>query len=145
MLKVTQNYKLMTLLSSGEAVKVESLREALNINYYSVSVYIHELKKFGAEIESVREGKKVIAYKLLNYEKIKNKISQYRSNNSQVEKKTENKVSKKEAKTNTVPNADGSFPTIDPDNELAQVSENEMNDIKDSLGLGEDLNMDVSF
>jgi biotin operon repressor len=119
--KVTQNYKLWTLLQSGESVTVATIQESLGIGQYSVPVYIHELKRiYKADIESVRDGRKVVGYKLLN----KIKVPEYRTNNAQYV-----------AKVKEEPVADGAVPLLDADNELTQIGEDEMNDIRDSLGI----------
>lgn len=127
--KLTQNYKLFALLSPGNPVSVDAIKDDLGINYYSVAVYIHELKRlFHAEIDSVRDGRKVVAYKLNNADKIAKKIKPYRSNNAQYVKPT-----KKAA-----PVSDGAIPTLDPETDkLTTVSDNEMADIKESLGLSD--------
>ena len=125
-LKVTQNYKLATLLQSGEVVTVEKIIETLGISKVSVAVYIFDLrKKFKADIENIKEGNKVIAYKLKN----KINVPQYRSNNNQVEPKakTETKV---ETKTN-----DGSIPILDK--EAGTLDDRSMADLHDQLGLNE--------
>jgi hypothetical protein len=71
-MKQTQTYRLYQILKSGEPVKIEVLASTLNIKTQSVPVYIHELKRvFKANIRSVREGKRVGSYQLLNADKIK--------------------------------------------------------------------------
>lgn len=118
---------------SGNAVTINEIKDHLKINQYSVPVYIHELKRaYGAEIESIREGRKVVAYKLNNANKLKSKVKMYRTNNAQfikpVVKKVEEVFSDKKVET-------GEIPVIDSDNELVHISDSEMADVKSSLGL----------
>jgi len=121
--KVIQSYKLWTLLSSGEAVEVQKIAETLGIKYYSVPVYIHELKKlYKADVQSVRSGRKVTAYKLVNSEKVK--VPMYRSNNAQYV-----------AKTTTVSLDNGAVPVLDKDNDLVVMDDKTLTDVKESLGL----------
>jgi len=125
-LKVTQNYKLATLLQSGEVVTVEKIIETLGISKVSVAVYIFDLrKKFKADIENVKEGNKVIAYRLKN----KINVPQYRTNNNQVEPK----VKVENVKSETP--ADGSIPILDKD--AGALDDRSMADLHDQLGLNE--------
>ena len=118
-MKVTQNYRLATLLQSGSVVSKDEIVKTLGVDQYSVPVYIHELKRlYKAEIKSVRNGRKVIGYQLTN----KIKVPQYRSNNAQVEKVIKPVV------------VDGALPVLDPGTTV--FDEREMLDVKDSLGLG---------
>jgi biotin operon repressor len=127
-LKVTQNYKLATLLQSGEVVSVEKIIETLEISKVSVAVYIFDLrKKFKADIENVKDGTKVIAYRLKN----KIDVPQYRTNNSQVEKKP---VVKDEVKV-VESTVDGSVPILDK--EAGALDDRSMADLHDQLGLNE--------
>jgi biotin operon repressor len=126
-IKVTQNYKLATLLQSGELVTVETITETLGISKVSVAVYIFDLrKKFKADIENIKEGTKVIAYRLRN----KINVPQYRTNNNQVEKKP---VVKEDVKTEAV--VDGSVPILDK--EAGTLDDRSMADLHDQLGLNE--------
>jgi len=131
-LKVTQNYKLATLLQSGELVTVEKITETLGISKVSVAVYIFDLrKKFKADIENVKEGNKVIAYRLQN----KINVPQYRTNNNQVEPKAKVDVPKVDVpKVDGAP-VDGSVPILDKD--AGALDERSMADLHDQLGLNE--------
>lgn len=72
MAKMTQTHRLYQILKNGEPVQVQKIADELKINYYSVAVYICELKAaFKADIKSVKNGRKVVAYQLLNADKIK--------------------------------------------------------------------------
>jgi len=124
-IKLTQNFRLFTLLQSGEVVSKETIKSTLGISENSVPVYIFELRdKFNADVESVREGRKVVAYKLKN----KIKVPQHRSNNAQYEKPV----------TDTKPVQDGSVAILDSENEPQSISDREMADLRDQLAIDHD-------
>jgi biotin operon repressor len=131
MAKSTQNFRLHEIMKSGEVISKEKIAKVLGVKLISVPVYIHELKsQFKAKIESVREGRKVIGYKLVLDSKALN-IPQYRKNSIEVQKKLV-------SANNTVAlvTTDGSIPVIDKDAEITQVTEREVDDIRMSLGVG---------
>lgn len=125
MSKLTQNYRLFTLMQSGEVITKEKIQETLGVSMNSVPVYIHELKRlYKAEIEVVRDGRKVTGYKLAN----KIKVPQFRSNNAQAPEKPATPAAKAPAAGADLDDRAG----IETD----MIGESEMSDIKDSLGLG---------
>jgi len=123
MAKQTQSFRLFQLLKSGEPVKTQVLSETLKIHIFSVPVYIHELKnQFKAEIKSIREGRKVVAYQLTNAEKVK--VPEFRKNSyGEVPK----------AKTSVVQSIAEELESAN----TGVVGEREFADIKSSLGLGD--------
>jgi len=75
----TQTFRLYQLMKDGQPHEVQKIADYLKIRYYSVSVYIHEMKTaFKAEIKQVRDGRKVTGYQLLNASKIK--VPEFRKN-----------------------------------------------------------------
>lgn len=126
MSKLTQNYRLYTLMQSGEVITKEKIQETLGVGLNSVPVYIHELKRlYKADIEVVRDGRKVTGYKLTN----KIKVPQFRTNNAQAPDKPVVAAAK-------TPAATGNWDDQVLDPEAGEIGESEMSDIKDSLGLG---------
>lgn len=126
MSKLTQNYRLATLMETGAVVTKEQIRDTLGVDMNSVPVYIHELKRlFKADIEAIREGRKVVAYKLTN----KIKVPQFRANNAQFVKTSTSSTS---PQGNEVAK-DGSVPLLDQEDE--SLSDEHLADLKDSLGL----------
>jgi hypothetical protein len=72
MSKQIQAFKLYQLLRSDLQIPTERIATELGVNVKSVPVYINKLKEqFKANIESIRKGKKVIAYKILNADQIR--------------------------------------------------------------------------
>lgn len=101
----------------------EDLGIAMGIAPVSVPVYIFELKKqFKCEIESIRNGKTVVAYKITNSEKAK--VPEFRRGSSQPAPK---KVAPKVA-------ADGSV-VEDTDHDITAVGDREMADVRSALGI----------
>lgn len=127
MSKVTQNYRLYQLLKAGKApscVRKEVIAKELGVSIVSVPVYIHELKRlFKADIESVRDGREVVAYSLKN----DLNVPQFRRGSV---KPAGEKGATKPAKDATAPVADAEG------TDITQVGEREMADIRTSLGIG---------
>jgi len=58
---------LFTMMQSGKPVDVESMIKTLNVKQGSIMCLISALRNdFGAEVETVRDGRKVLSYQLLN-------------------------------------------------------------------------------
>jgi hypothetical protein len=128
----TQSYILFQLMKAGNVISKETISKELGIVLMSVPVYIHELKKqFKAEVISVRDGRKVIGYKLVS----KNiTVPQHRKNSILVDKPE--KVKKSKSSKNTIMvSEDGELPVLDKDAEITQIGEREFADIADSLGV----------
>lgn len=125
MAKQTQYHKLFMLLKGAPSgLSKEDLGKAMGIAPVSVPVYIFELKKqFKCDIESVRQGKTVVAYKIVNGDKAK--VPEFRRGSSQP-------VAKKPAKTAPV----GEATALDAEGDITQVGDREMADIRSSLGIG---------
>jgi hypothetical protein len=126
MAKQTQYHKLFMLLKGApNGMSKEDLGKAMGIAPVSVPVYIFELKKqFKCEIESIRNGKAVVAYKITNGDKAK--VPEFRRGSSQPAPK---KVAPKLA-------ADGTVLEGDPEHDITQVGDREMADIRSALGIG---------
>lgn len=120
--KVTQKFKLWTLLSSGNVVSPADISKTLGIKEKAVPVYVHKLKKkFKATIEVSREGKTVVGYKLVN----KIKVPEYRRNNAQIDKVANDAAKAKMApvkKVTTASALDTDSPVSLGDKELADVA-----------------------
>lgn len=63
---------LFNMLKSGKPVRVEDMVSTLNVKVGSVMCLICTLRNdLGAEIETERDGRKVLTYQLMNADKIK--------------------------------------------------------------------------
>lgn len=74
MSKSTKYFELFSALKAGgdKGVSPDSLQKATGFNQGALAVYIHALRhKFGAVIESVRNGRTVVAYRLTNPDEVK--------------------------------------------------------------------------
>jgi len=63
---------LFSLMESGKPVAVENMLKTLDVKQGSIMCLISALRNdFGAEIETVRDGRKVLSYQLMNADKVK--------------------------------------------------------------------------
>ena len=63
---------LFSLMESGKPVQVESMLKTLSVKQGSIMCLISALRNdFGAEIETVRDGRKVLSYQLMNADSVK--------------------------------------------------------------------------
>jgi len=125
---------LFTLMKSGEPVSVESMIKTLDVKQGSIMCLISALRNdFGAEVETVRDGRKVLSYQLLNADKVKiptklAKVAKAPKAAKVAVTKTKTTVSRKAAAaTDEIPTLD--VQEIDSDAELASL--------KAELGLSE--------
>lgn len=121
--KVTQKYRLWTLLSQGNVVSPAEIAKALGIKEKAVPVYVHKLKKrFKAEIEITKEGKSVTGYKLVN----KIKVPEYRRNNAQYDGPKKKDAAKKTTTASALDTESATSPVM---------GEKELADVGVSIGL----------
>ena len=124
---------LFTLMKSGKPVPVETMIKTLDVKQGSIMCLISALRNdFGGEIETVRDGRKVLSYQLTNADKVKipTKVAKTKAPKAArvAVTKTKTTVSRKAAATTTdVPTLD--VEEIDSDAELASL--------KAELGLGD--------
>ena len=118
MAKSTQNFRLLQLLKASETVSKETVAKELGVALASVPVYIHGLKKtFKAEISTVKDGREVIAYKLVNKDIV---VPEFRKNTAgvaPVAKKATN-VAKKATKAQVINPETGEVTIPDKDLDL---------------------------
>lgn len=118
-----KNYRLFSIFkAAGDAgISPEDLARELDVKLESLAVYIHALRKCGAELDTRREGRKIVNYRLINPDTVEANVSPNR-------KPRTNKLTttKKPAK---VEDEDDSF---DPD---SSYSESELRDLMNQLGI----------
>ena len=129
--KMTQNYKLHQLLkASSGVVSKECVAKELGVALASVPVYIHEFKKIHkADVTSVRNGRNVIGYTLVTKGL---KVPEFRKNAASVTPKKPVKAKHKPVEA-TSDAGNGSVPVLDSD--AVALSDREVNDIKNALGV----------
>lgn len=125
---------LFTMMQSGKPVDVESMLKTLNVKQGSIMCLISALRNdFGAEIETVRDGRKVLSYQLLNADKVKIPTKVAKVAKPKAAKvavlKTKATVSRKATKV-----ADADIPTLD----VQEIdSDAELASLKAELGLAD--------
>ena len=135
MSKGTQGFILYNLMKAAgdKGVTKAEIAKALGVREGSIGIYLFGLRKFcNAEFETVKQGRKVVSYKLINADKIN--VPSARRGSKTVTKPA--KVAKV-TKTAAVKPAKVEQDHIAPDADLhvSQFSDREFNDIKSSLGL----------
>jgi len=118
---------LYTLMQDGSKVPVERMIKTLNVKQGSIMCLISALRNdFGAEIETERDGRKVLSYQLTNADKVKIPTKAAKVTKAKAPKvarvavtKTKTTVSRKAAATSDIPTLD--VQEIDSDAELASL------------------------
>ena len=120
---------LYTLMQSGKPVSVDIMIKTLVVKQGSIMCLISALRNdFGAEIETVRDGRKVLSYQLMNADKVKipTKIKATKAPKVAITK-TKTAVSRKAVAVTD------EIPTLD----VEEVSDAELDSLKAELGLTE--------
>lgn len=142
----TKYFDLFSALKAGgdKGVSPAALQKALDFSTSALAVYIHALRhKFGAQVESVRNGRTVTAYRLTNIAEMEKVILPTRKPRT-VKATKAAKAVKAVKKTAAVRTArvvkttrvdDGSIPVLDADLDIAEIGSNELDDIRHSLGI----------
>lgn len=120
--KPTQAFKMFELMKAGEEITTSTIASKLDISISSVPVYIHEMKRqFKADIKSIRDGRRVTAYQLINAAKVK--VPEFRKNAlGEIPTKVKPKI---------ITNLAEELESVNN----GTVSEREFADIRSSLGL----------
>lgn len=118
---------LFTMMKDGSKVPVEKMLKTLNVKQGSVMCLISALRNdFGAEIETERDGRKVLSYQLTNADKVKIPTKTAKVKAKPAAKVAVVKTKATVAKKSKAVVDDGSIPTleieeIDNDAELASL------------------------
>ena len=138
MSKSTQGYTLFNMLKAAgdKGVTKAEVAEKLGVKEGSVPIYFFGLRKFfKVEVESIKNGRAIVAYKLVNPDVVE--VPQFRKDSKNYNKKKTSTSSVKAINkiTKSVVSDDGEVPTLDKDLDLSGISDREFNDIKAHLGL----------
>ena len=130
--KIIQAYE---MLKDGKPVKFDTYVKQLACKPVSAMVLICCLRRdFGADIETIRDGRKVVAYQLNNAAAVAPKMVG-KTKTAKAPKAA--KVAVLKTKTTIKPKAavvqDGSIPTLD----VEEVSDAELDSLKAELGLAD--------
>jgi hypothetical protein len=137
MAKNTQAFILFNMLKAAgsKGVTRDQVATALQVKETSVPVYFFGMKKlYNADIETVKNGRQVVAYKLLNPDQVTNVPQTRGAGKIKVVAKKPLVKAAKVVKTNVVDDS-GEIPTLDSDLRIAEITDREFGDIKSSLGL----------
>jgi hypothetical protein len=116
---------LYTLMKDGKPVPVEKMIKTLDVKQGSIMCLISALRNdFGGEVETVRDGRKVLSYQLTNADKVKiptkaTKVAKAPKVARVAVTKTKTTVSRKAAATTDAPTLE--VEEIDSDAELASL------------------------
>lgn len=145
MAKSTKYFDLFSALRAGgdKGVSPEALQKATGFTSGALAVYIHALRtKFGAQIESVRNGRTVTAYRLTNADSVTITAARKKRTVTAKAKPAKAKAKAKVAVARVVKTAkapvareDGSIPVLDADLDIAEIGSSELDDIRHSLGI----------
>jgi hypothetical protein len=137
--------EVVEMLKDGKPLDFNTYVAKLNCKPITAMVYVSDLRKmFGADIETIRDGRKVVSYKLLNADellatidkKLKSKpIKTVAAKVAKPVKAKSIKTAVAKAKVATKPKADEfDVPTLDADMEITEISDREFADLRDQLG-----------
>lgn len=141
----TKYFDLFSALRAGgdKGVSPAALQQATGFNQGALAVYIHALRhQFGAEIDSVRNGRTVTAYRLTNADKLVSVILPTRKARTVKAKavtvptqsrKGSTLRTAKVVKTVKAPAAEGIVDVSDL--EISEYTDNDLADIRQSLGI----------
>ena len=152
---MTKYYRLFSLLkkAGSKGVSPEVCAKELSFKVGSIAPYMNSLRtKFGAKIEVTKDGRAIKTYHLTNVDETEKRITPNRRNATTTVAKVaakkpakKNVVVAKVAKTTKVktsvkksesPREDEfDVPTLDADLDITEISDREMADIRDQLGL----------
>lgn len=124
---------LFTLMKDGSKVPVEKMIKTLGVKQGSIMCLISALRNdFGGDIETERDGRKVLSYQLKNADavKITSKTKAPKVAKPKAVKTPKVAVTKVKSTVKT-----SAVPTIDADFDVSEVSDSELADLKNQLGL----------
>jgi len=128
---------LFTMMADGKPVAVENMLKTLDVKQGSIMCLISALRNdFGAEIETVRDGRKVLTYQLLNADKVKIPTKVAKVAKAAKPKATKVAVSRTKATVSRKATAvaDADIPTLD----VQEIdSDAELASLKAELGLAD--------
>lgn len=134
--KMIEVYEMM---KDGKPMKFDNLVKRLGCKPVTAMVLVCALRRdCNAEIETIRDGRKVESYQLTNAAAIASKMVSTKSTKTKtkavktpkVVAKTKSVVSRKVVKDNEF-----DVPTLDADLEVSEVSDAELADLRNQLGL----------
>lgn len=127
-------------LKSGKSVNFDKMVSDLGVKPVTAMVFICALRKdFGADIETERDGRRVISYRLNNASDIAPKMVLKSTAKASKPKAAKSKVVVSKTKTIVSRKSSrdtGEVPTVDSDYDISEVTDAELADLKEQLGIG---------
>ena len=156
--KVTKRIlEVVEMLKGGQPLNFETYVKQLGCKAITAMVYISELRvEYGADIETIRDGRKVTSYRLLNQDYLDKFIARLLTFQSvrqpkaapapKVPKVKINKLEAARAKVvavraaapktvKVIKDTDFDVPVLDADMDICEISDREFDDLRDQLGL----------
>ena len=155
--KVTKRIlEVVEMLKGGQPLNFETYVKRLGCKAITAMVYISELRvEYGADIETIRDGRKVPSYRLLNQDHLDKFIAKLLTFQSvrqpkpapapKVPKVKINKLEAARAKVvavratavtkKVIKDTDFDVPVLDADMDICEISDREFADLRDQLGL----------
>lgn len=155
--KVTKRIlEVVEMLKGGQPLNFETYVKQLGCKAITAMVYISELRvEYGADIETIRDGRKVTSYRLLNQDYLDKFIARLLTFQSvrqpkaapapKVPKVKINKLEAARAKVvavratavtkKVIKDTDFDVPVLDADMDICEISDREFADLRDQLGL----------
>jgi hypothetical protein len=133
--RVVEVYEMM---KDGKSVNFDAMVKRLGCKAGTAMVLICALRRsFGADIETERDGRKVISYRLTNASDIASRMVLTKSTKAKAPKVASVKVAKTKSTVSRKSSLeDGEVPTVESDYDISEVSDAELADLKLQLGLG---------
>lgn len=125
-------FNVFEMLKSGKSVNFDNMVSTLGVKPVTAMVCICALRKdFGADIETERDGRKVVSYKLTNADKVApSMVLKTKATKTKAPKVPRVKVTKSVSRVKS-----GDVPTIDSDFDVEEISDSELADLKHQLGI----------
>lgn len=130
--KILNTYE---MLKSGKSVNFDKMVKTLGVKPVTAMVFICALRKdFGADIETERDGRKVISYKLNNAEAIASSMV-LKTKATKATKPKAAAVKVKKSVTRVAASRSADVPTVDSEFDVSEVTDAELADLKNQLGI----------
>jgi len=128
-------FNVFKMLKSGKSVNFDNMVATLGVKPVTAMVCICALRKdFGADIDTERDGRKVISYKLTNADKVAPSMV-LKTKASKTPKAKAPKVARVSVTKTTKRVSSSDTPIIDSDYDVTEVSDAELADLRQQLGL----------
>jgi hypothetical protein len=132
--------EVVEMLKGGKPLDFETYVKTLNCKPVTAMVYISELRvAYNAEIETIRDGRKVVSYRLLNEADLLKTVARYQAAKGIKPTKPASvkpvKMVKAAVAKTKIKDDEFDVPTLDSDLSISEISDREFADLRSQLGL----------